>query len=180
MGGWADGRMGDVRRCIAIRSFEYVYRYYLNSGGMSFVDMFNDQDGHGAGRYRDSLLPEMPMAAIRKGSAWFALERRHALALVADKLYYSRFFKHCTVVDPYCFPDEHYIPTFLNLMDPGGFHNYSTTSTLWMPGQFHPETFQLQQISAHLIQEMQGDTTMFHQNQAMVRHFNLGFWSALM
>ena len=115
MGGWG---MGDGGRCIAIRSFEYVYRYYLNSGGRSFVDMFNDQDGHGAGRYRDSLLPEMPMAAIRKGSAWFALERRHALALVADKLYYSRFLKHCTVVDPYCFPDEHYIPTFLNVSPP--------------------------------------------------------------
>eukprot|EP00252_Welwitschia_mirabilis_P010174 TRINITY_DN23347_c0_g1_i1.p1 TRINITY_DN23347_c0_g1~~TRINITY_DN23347_c0_g1_i1.p1 ORF type:complete len:334 (-),score=36.86 TRINITY_DN23347_c0_g1_i1:231-1232(-) len=126
--------------CIPLRSFEFVYDYLIGSP-LSFVDCFDDPGPHGRGRYSSPFLPEVEERAWRKGSQWFTLKRQHALLTVVDYLYYSKFKQFCKpgAETHNCYPDEHYLQTYLHLLDPSGIANWSVTHVDWSEGKWHPK-----------------------------------------
>ncbi|KAF8753188.1 hypothetical protein HU200_011851 [Digitaria exilis] len=65
-----------------------------------------------AGRYNPRMAPHVLQDQWRKGSEWFELSRDPAVDVVADQRYHALFRRHCT---PSCYPEEHYIPTYLHL-----------------------------------------------------------------
>ncbi|CAA2969152.1 uncharacterized protein LOC111403828 [Olea europaea subsp. europaea] len=82
--------------CIPLRNFEYVYNYLLYTN-VSFVDSFEDPGPHGNGRYSDHMLPEVEKKDFRKGAQWFTMKRQHAIIIMADSLYYTKFRIYCKV-----------------------------------------------------------------------------------
>eukprot|EP00271_Cylindrocystis_brebissonii_P011064 TRINITY_DN2777_c1_g1_i1.p1 TRINITY_DN2777_c1_g1~~TRINITY_DN2777_c1_g1_i1.p1 ORF type:complete len:456 (-),score=55.86 TRINITY_DN2777_c1_g1_i1:361-1728(-) len=128
--------------CIPLQGFRYVYSYLMD-GQQSFVDCFDDPGPHGQGRYLSSMGPEVPLDKFRKGSQWFSLKRRHAVAVVADTLFYNKFQQYCNPGDmnKNCYPDEHYLQTFIHMMDPEGISNYTVTYADWTSGEWHPVTY---------------------------------------
>ncbi|OAE28257.1 hypothetical protein AXG93_4492s1480 [Marchantia polymorpha subsp. ruderalis] len=104
--------------CIPLREFTYIYSALMNST-FSFVDNFDDPGPHGLGRYiEDKMTPEVQPYDWRKGAQWFAVMRRHAVLLVSDYLYYMKFRDFCKPGEENhnCYPDEHYVQTYLHLL----------------------------------------------------------------
>jgi hypothetical protein len=64
---------------------------------VSFIDSFEDLGPHGTGRHMDHMLPEIPRQDFRKGAQWFTMKRQHAVIVMADGLYYSKFREYCRV-----------------------------------------------------------------------------------
>ncbi|XP_039164396.1 glycosyltransferase BC10-like [Eucalyptus grandis] len=94
-----------------------LHTFYLMHTNISYVDCFLDPGRYGNGRYSKQMLPEVKKINFRKGAQWFTMKRQHALILVADSLYYSKFRDHSQpgLDGKGCIADEHYIPTFLNV-----------------------------------------------------------------
>ncbi|KAA3485968.1 Advillin [Gossypium australe] len=82
--------------CVPLHNFDYIYNYLMHAN-MSFVDCFLDPGPHGNGRYSEHMLPEVEKKDFRKGAQWFSMRRQHALIVMADSLYYSRFRDYCKV-----------------------------------------------------------------------------------
>lgn len=110
--------------CIPLYSFDYVYNYVMTSQ-KSFVDSFVDYSDE---QYNINMESVIPHENWRKGSQWFALTRKHAIAVVSDSTVFPVFQESCKKVslpenstaDPLtnaamkphnCIPDEHYIQT---------------------------------------------------------------------
>ncbi|MBA0817110.1 hypothetical protein Gohar_001698 [Gossypium harknessii] len=102
--------------CVPLHNFDYIYNYLMHAN-MSFVDCFLDPGPHGNGRYSEHMLPEVEKKDFRKGAQWFSMRRQHALIVMADSLYYSRFRDYCKpgFDGKNCIADEHYLPTFFNV-----------------------------------------------------------------
>lgn len=149
--------------CIPLWSFDYIYEYFLNSS-VSYVDCFHDPGPHGVGRYLEGMKPEVERADFSKGAQWFAVHRRHALLIVADSLYYRKFEKFCKPGDEFrnCYPDEHYVQTFLHIMDPQGLSNWSVTHVDWRNQKWHPRSYKAEDINLQLIKEIQNITESLH------------------
>ncbi|KAI5056240.1 hypothetical protein GOP47_0028058 [Adiantum capillus-veneris] len=149
--------------CIPLWSFDYVYEYFLNSS-ISYVDCFYDPGPHGAGRYLDGMKPEVERTDFSKGAQWFAVNRRHALLIVADSLYYRKFAKFCKPGDEFrnCYPDEHYVQTLLHIIDPQGISNWSVTHVDWRNQKWHPRSYKAEDINLQLIREIQNVTESLH------------------
>jgi hypothetical protein len=82
--------------CIPLHTFDYTYRYLMHAN-VSFIDSFEDLGPHGTGRHMDHMLPEIPRQDFRKGAQWFTMKRQHAVIVMADGLYYSKFREYCRV-----------------------------------------------------------------------------------
>ncbi|CAK9172540.1 unnamed protein product [Ilex paraguariensis] len=82
--------------CIPLHDFEYVYNYLMDTN-ISFIDCFEDPGPHGSGRYSEHMLPEVEKKDFRKGAQWFTMKRQHAIMVMADNLYYSKFRDYCKV-----------------------------------------------------------------------------------
>ncbi|CAJ1975867.1 unnamed protein product [Sphenostylis stenocarpa] len=54
-----------------------------------------DPGPHGNGRYSERMLPEVELKNFRKGAQWFSMKRQHAVIVMADNLYYSKFKAYC-------------------------------------------------------------------------------------
>ncbi|TYH68994.1 hypothetical protein ES332_D05G026600v1 [Gossypium tomentosum] len=122
---WGAFSMVDAER----RLLAYALKDPDNQHFVLLSDSFVDPGPHGNGRYSTRMLPEVEEKDFRKGAQWFTMRRQHALLVMADSLYYSRFRDYCR---PFadgknCIADEHYLPTFFNLVDPGGIANWSVT-----------------------------------------------------
>ncbi|KAF7830196.1 fasciclin-like arabinogalactan protein 3 [Senna tora] len=103
------------------------------------------------------MLPEVELNDFRKGSQWFSMKRQHAMIVVADYLYYTKFKHHCRPNMPggrNCYADEHYLPTFFNMIDPGGIANWSVTYVDWSEGKWHPKSFGPLDITRHLLKQI--------------------------
>ncbi|KAL8505314.1 hypothetical protein ACS0TY_016524 [Phlomoides rotata] len=83
--------------CIPLRDFDYVYNYLMYTN-VSFVDCFEDPGPHGSGRYSENMLPEVEKKDFRKGAQWFTMKRQHAIIVMADSLYYTKFKEYCRVI----------------------------------------------------------------------------------
>ncbi|KAE8710364.1 putative Eukaryotic aspartyl protease family protein [Hibiscus syriacus] len=141
--------------CVPLHSFDYVYDYLMHAN-MSFVDCFLDPGPHGNGRYSDHMLPEVEKKDFRKGAQWFSMKRQHALIVMADSLYYSRFRDYCKpgFDGKNCIADEHYLPTFFSMIDPGGIANWSVTHVDWSERKWHPKSYKAQDVTEALLQNI--------------------------
>ncbi|WJX45708.1 hypothetical protein P8452_32569 [Trifolium repens] len=83
--------------CIPIRRFEFVYKYLLITN-VSFIECYIDPGPHGNRRYIEHMWPEVEMKDFRKGSQWFSMKRQHAIIVIADSLYFTKFKHHCRVL----------------------------------------------------------------------------------
>ncbi|KAK7283041.1 hypothetical protein RIF29_12260 [Crotalaria pallida] len=140
--------------CVPVRHFEYVYNYLLFTN-VSFIECYNDPGPHGTGRYIHHMLPEVEEKDFRKGSQWFSMKRQHAIIVMADSLYYTKFKHHCRPNmegGRNCYSDEHYLPTLFNMVDPGGIANWSVTYVDWSEGKWHPRAFSARDITSNLME----------------------------
>ncbi|KAF1870061.1 hypothetical protein Lal_00017641 [Lupinus albus] len=129
--------------CIPLFGFKSIYNYLINST-LSFVNSFDDKRKAGRGRYNPKMSPIINITNWRKGSQWFELHRDLAIHIVSDTKYYTLFQQHC--LQP-CYPDEHYIPTFVHMMYPELNSNRSLTYVDWSKGGAHPRKFGLRDIT---------------------------------
>lgn len=82
---------------------------------VSYIDCFEDPGPYGSGRYSERMLPEVEKNNFRKGAQWFTMKRQHAIVVMADGLYYSKFRDYCRASmekGRNCYSDEHYLPLF--------------------------------------------------------------------
>ncbi|XP_019164618.1 PREDICTED: uncharacterized protein LOC109160829 [Ipomoea nil] len=123
--------------CIPLFNFSFIYTYLVNSE-KSFLGLFDDPRKMGRGRYNKRMYPTVALSDWRKGSQWFEANRRLALQIVSDVVYYPVFRQHCA---PPCYMDEHYLPTLANVVCPHLTANRSVTWADWSAGGSHPATF---------------------------------------
>ncbi|KAK1290146.1 hypothetical protein QJS10_CPB18g00867 [Acorus calamus] len=123
--------------CIPLFNFSIVYKYLMKSQ-YSFVGAFDEPSPYGRGRYNANMMPEINISEWRKGSQWFEVNRRLAVFIVKDTLYYPKFKEFCR---PACYVDEHYFPTMLTIETPNLLANRSITWVDWSRGGAHPATF---------------------------------------
>lgn len=149
--------------CIPLRNFDFVYNYLMYTN-ISFVDCFEDPGPHGSGRYSERMLPEVEKKDFRKGAQWFTMKRQHAVIIMADSLYYTKFRDYCKpgMDGKNCYSDEHYLPTFFHLLDPAGVANWSVTHVDWSEGKWHPKSYKAQDVTYELIKNITSITESIH------------------
>ncbi|KAI3448375.1 hypothetical protein Pfo_005040 [Paulownia fortunei] len=146
--------------CIPIYNFLTVYKYLMGSVH-SFVESYDDPSRYGRGRYSRRMHPDIRLAEWRKGSQWFEIHRTLAVKIVADTKYYTLFRKFCK---PSCYPDEHYIPTYLRKFH-GAFNaNRTVTYVDWSLMGPHPATFTAFNITEGFIESLRNNGTLCSYN----------------
>nr|GMD49928.1 Glycosyl transferase, family 14 [Ipomoea batatas] len=123
--------------CIPLHNFTTIHDY-ISRSQHSFVGAFDDPGPAGRGRYNANMSPEITIDQWRKGSQWFEVDRKLAVEIVRDSVYYPKFEQFCR---PACYSDEHYIPTMLSIQFPSLLANRPLTWTDWSRGGFRPATF---------------------------------------
>ncbi|CAE5957081.1 unnamed protein product [Arabidopsis arenosa] len=141
--------------CVPVYNFSTVYTYLINSA-YSFVDSYDEPTRYGRGRYSRKMLPDIKLHHWRKGSQWFEVNRKIAIYIISDSKYYSLFKQFCR---PACYPDEHYIPTFLNMFHGSMNANRSVTWVDWSIGGPHPATYAAANITAGFLQSIRKNET---------------------
>ncbi|CAD5189530.1 glycosyltransferase BC10-like [Musa acuminata AAA Group] len=141
--------------CIPVYNFPTVYEYLINSAH-SFVESYDENTRQGRGRYSWRMAPKIMLYQWRKGSEWFELNRELATNIVAEHKYYPLFRKYCK---PSCYPDEHYIPTYLNMFHGALNANRSLTWVDWSRGGSHPARYGAPNITVEFIQSIRNNGT---------------------
>ncbi|CDY20644.1 BnaC08g14140D [Brassica napus] len=141
--------------CVPVYNFTTVYSYLINSA-YSFVDSYDEPTRYGRGRYSRKMLPDIKLHNWRKGSQWFEVNRKIAIYIISDSKYYSLFKQYCR---PACYPDEHYIPTLLNMFHGSVNANRSVTWVDWSIGGPHPATYGADNITEGFLQSIRKNET---------------------
>ncbi|KAI3755065.1 hypothetical protein L1987_54858 [Smallanthus sonchifolius] len=141
--------------CIPIYNFPTIYKYLIGST-YSFLDSYDDPTRYGRGRYSLRMKPDIKLRDWRKGSQWFEIQRTLAIKIVSDTRYYNLFKWYCL---PSCYPDEHYLPTFVNMFHGALNSNRTITYVDWSLGGPHPASFQAENITENLIQHIRNNGT---------------------
>ncbi|XP_050208693.1 glycosyltransferase BC10 [Mercurialis annua] len=149
--------------CIPVYNFPTVYRYLVHSE-YSFVDSYDDPTRYGRGRYNRKMLPDIKLYQWRKGSQWFEIQRTLAIYMLSDTTYYSIFKKFCR---PACYPDEHYIPTYLNMFHGSLNANRTVTWVDWSIGGPHPATYMDINVTESFIQNIRNNRTLCSYNSEL-------------
>ncbi|MQL73309.1 hypothetical protein Taro_005651 [Colocasia esculenta] len=141
--------------CVPLHSFDFVYSYLMETNN-SFIDCFEDPGPHGTGRYSEHMSPEVDKGDWRKGAQWFSMKRQHALIVLADSLYYTKFKLYCKpgMEGRNCYSDEHYLPTLFHMIDPLGIANWSVTHVDWSEGKWHPKAYRAQDVTYELLKNI--------------------------
>ncbi|KAI3750343.1 hypothetical protein L2E82_20977 [Cichorium intybus] len=149
--------------CVPLHHFDFVYNYLIFTN-VSFIDCYDDPGPHGGGRYSEHMLPEVEYKHFRKGSQWFTMTRRHALLIMADSLYYKKFRLYCRpgMEGRNCYADEHYFPTLLHMVDPGGIANWSVTYVDWSERKWHPRSYKSPDVTSKLLRNITGFDVSLH------------------
>ncbi|KAM7268318.1 hypothetical protein ACFE04_010484 [Oxalis oulophora] len=149
--------------CVPLHPFDYIYNYLMFTN-ISYVDCFEDPGPHGNGRYSGHMLPEVAKKDFRKGAQWFTVTRKHAVIVLADSLYYTKFREYCNpgIDGKNCIADEHYVPTFFHLTDPGGIANWSVTHVDWSERKWHPKSYRAQDITYELLHNITSIDVSIH------------------
>ncbi|KAM6569183.1 hypothetical protein CsatB_017168 [Cannabis sativa] len=141
--------------CIPLFNFTNTYNYLINTK-LNFVQLFDDPGREGQGRYSSEMSPQISLSNWRKGSQWFASNRKLAVEIVSDSKYYPIFQKYC---NPPCYADEHYIPTLINILFPEANSNRSITWVDWSKGgKAHPGTFGKKNVSEEILDKIRFGT----------------------
>ncbi|KAI0497100.1 glycosyltransferase BC10 isoform X1 [Dendrobium catenatum] len=149
--------------CIPLHSFDYVYNYLMLTN-VSFIDCFEDPGPLGTGRYSTHMMPEVEENSFRKGAQWFSVKRQHALLILADNLYYTKFKLYCKpgMEGRNCYADEHYLPTLFYMIDPAGIANWSVTHVDWSEGKWHPKAYQAKDVTYELLKNITSIDENYH------------------
>ncbi|KAI5415063.1 glycosyltransferase BC10 [Lathyrus oleraceus] len=149
--------------CVPLYHFDYIYTYLMHTN-LSYVDCFKDPGPHGNGRYSEHMLPEVEVKDFRKGAQWFSMKRQHAVIVMADYLYYSKFRAYCQpgFEGRNCIADEHYLPTFFQIVDPGGIANWSLTHVDWSERKWHPKSYRVEDITYQLLKNITSVDVSLH------------------
>lgn len=142
-------------KCIPVHNFPTVYRYLTNSQH-SFVESYDDPSRYGRGRYSRRMLPDIHLREWRKGSQWFEMHRTLAVKIISDTNYYILFKRYCK---PSCYPDEHYIPTYLNKFYGSLNSNRTVTYVDWSMIAPHPASFTEANATAGMIESIRNNGT---------------------
>ncbi|XP_051145663.1 glycosyltransferase BC10 [Andrographis paniculata] len=146
--------------CIPIYDFPTVHKYLVESAH-SFVESFDDPSRYGRGRYSRWMKPDIKLSEWRKGSQWFEMQRTLAVKIVADTKYYSIFSKYCK---PSCYPDEHYIPTYIRKFYGSLNSNRTITYVDWSLIAPHPATFSAVNITEGFMNSLRNNGTACRYN----------------
>ncbi|CAN1243531.1 Glycosyltransferase BC10 [Linum perenne] len=141
--------------CIPVYNFPTVYKYLVNSE-QGFVESYDEPSRYGRGRYNRKMLPHIKLHHWRKGSQWFEMPRSLAIRIVSDTKYHSVFQKYCK---PACYPDEHFIPTLVNMFYGPLNSNRTVTWVDWSLGGPHPATYSAINITEGFIQSIRNNGT---------------------
>lgn len=136
--------------CIPVFNFPTVYKY-LSGSEHSFVESYDDPSRYGRGRYNRRMRPDIKVYQWRKGSQWFEMHRKVAIYIISDTKYLTIFRKYCR---PSCYPDEHYIPTYLNIFHPSLMANRTVTWVNWSVLGPHPAMYRKENITEDFIQSI--------------------------
>ncbi|AES65285.2 putative glycosyl transferase, family 14 [Medicago truncatula] len=149
--------------CVPLYNFNYIFDYLMYTD-KSFVDSFRDPGPVGNGRYSEHMLPEVEIKDFRTGAQWFSLKRQHAVKVMADHLYYSKFQAQCeSCVDgKNCILDEHYLPTFFTIVDPNGIAKWSVTYVDRSEQKRHPKSYRTQDITYELLKNIKSIDESVH------------------
>ncbi|CAA6663924.1 unnamed protein product [Spirodela intermedia] len=129
--------------CIPVFNFPTVYKYLINSE-QSYVESYDDPSHRGRGRYSRSMAPR-------------SLSTKLAIDIVSDSKYYSIFRRYCK---PSCYPDEHYIPTYLNMFHGELNANRTVTWVDWSRLGPHPAQFGRADVNETFIQSIRNNGTI--------------------
>lgn len=146
--------------CIPLFNFTTIYSYLMNST-QSFVESYDLDNPVGRGRYVHNMSPLIKLEDWRKGSQWFEMDRTLALEVVSDKTYFPIFQSYCKGS---CYSDEHYLPTFLEVMKNKNKNSNSNsmrslTYVDWSKGGPHPARFYRNQVSLEGLRKMANNGT---------------------
>ncbi|GER25338.1 Core-2/I-branching beta-1,6-N-acetylglucosaminyltransferase family protein [Striga asiatica] len=141
--------------CIPIYDFPTVYKY-LTTSKHSFVESYDTPTRYGRGRYSRRMNPDIHLSEWRKGSQWFEMQRGLAIKIVADTKYYLLFKKYCK---PSCYPDEHYIPTYIRKFHGELNTNRTVTYVDWSQLGPHPATFMAENITEGFLESLRNNGT---------------------
>ncbi|XP_042396216.1 glycosyltransferase BC10-like [Zingiber officinale] len=149
--------------CIPLHDFDYVYKYLMGTN-VSFIDNFFDPGPHGNGRYSEHMMPEIEHRDFKKGSQWFSMKRQHALIMMADNLYFTKFRFYCKpgFEGHNCYSYEHYLPTLFTMFDPTGIANWSLTHVDWSEGKWHPKSYLAKEVTYGLLKKLRSIDETFH------------------
>ncbi|KAJ4965007.1 hypothetical protein NE237_016856 [Protea cynaroides] len=146
--------------CIPIFDFTTVYNYLIGSSH-SFVDSYDDPSRYGRGRYSRHMYPDIKLPQWRKGAQWFEMNRTLAVNIISDSEYYSLFRKYCR---PSCYPDEHYLPTYINMFHGRMNANRTVTWVDWSRGGPHPATYGRYDVTKEFILSIRNNGTICSYN----------------
>ncbi|MED6110320.1 hypothetical protein PIB30_041824 [Stylosanthes scabra] len=160
------------QHCIPLHSFPYVYRSLFFSPTFnspkstrqtqtlihrSYIEILTHAPrlwNRYIARGRFAMLPEVKFDDFRVGSQFFTLTRSHALLVIKDRALWRKFRSPCYKMDE-CYPEEHYFPTLLSMMDPEGCTNYTLTNVNWTGTKGgHPYSYKPQEVSVELISRL--------------------------
>lgn len=142
--------------CIPVFNFPTVYKYLINSA-YGFVQSYDESSIKRHGSYNSDMAPEIEHSQWRKGSRWFAVQRSLAVNIVADKKYYTIFRKYCKTP---CYPDNSYIPTYLNMFHGALNANRTVTWSDRSRKGHHPATYGPEDITESFIQSIRNNGTI--------------------
>nr|XP_043621066.1 glycosyltransferase BC10-like [Erigeron canadensis] len=141
--------------CIPIYNFPTIYKY-LTKSIYSFIDSYDDPSRYGRGRYSRNMKPDIRLRDWRKGSQWFEMNRKLAIKVIADLKYYNLFKRYCTGG---CYPDEHYMPTFVHMFHGSLNADRTVTYVDWSVGGPHPASFGEENITESFMQSLRNNGT---------------------
>ncbi|KAL3655832.1 hypothetical protein CASFOL_000228 [Castilleja foliolosa] len=139
--------------CIPIRSFNHARRI-LKKSRRSFVEILRNEPGayeRWAARGDTAMTPEVEFEDFRIGSQFWVVTRRDARIIVSDTRLWSKFKLPC-LDDATCYPEEHYFPTLLSMVDPRGCIPCTLTHVDWRGGHGgHPRMYSGDEVGPELI-----------------------------
>ncbi|XP_031491192.1 glycosyltransferase BC10-like [Nymphaea colorata] len=151
--------------CIPLFPFATIYDYLINSRH-SFVNVVDEPGPCGRGRYSNLMRTAIKPQEWRKGSQWFEMDRKLALEVVSDQKFFPVFKKYCRHS---CYPDEHYIPTLVNVKFGRWSANRSVTWVDWSKGGAHPARFYRWDVTMDVLRKMRdGSRCMYNGNETSV------------
>ncbi|CAD6235686.1 unnamed protein product [Miscanthus lutarioriparius] len=140
--------------CISVHNFTTVYDYLVGSRH-SFVESYYRNDRGCRNRYSRSMAPDITLRQWRKGSQWLELSRDLATSVLTDTRYYPLFRRHCR---PSCYPDEHYVQTYVTLRHGARNSNRTVTRVEWRAGKSHPVTYGERDATPELVRSIRTST----------------------
>lgn len=139
----------------------------------SYIEII-DQDPNLWDRYnsrgKNVMVPEVKFADFRVGSQFFTLTRKHAIMVVNERRLWKKFRLTCLKPQS-CYPEEHYFPTLLSMVDLEGCTGYTLTHVNWTDSvNGHPHTYYPNEVSLELIYNLRRSD--FEQDYMFARKFS--------